>query len=395
MKILIITTQIPYPPYRGDRLKIFNVCKVLMRNNTVKVLAFMRHQADIGNINELKKKHFDIQVIKLPYIKSIFNLWRSLLFSIPFEVSAFYSQEMKRKISKITLEEKFDVIYFHLINTAPYYDSVADPTALKVIDFTDAMSLYLTRYLDYTKNYLKKIIYYFELRQMMKYEKVVRPFDTLFVCSDADKVFLENRNIHNNLRVLPNGFDIETFSYVKMIHEKNRILFVGNMPYYPNIDAVLYFVKDIFPLVLRKAPDARFHIVGQNPPKQILSLQSEKIIVTGFVSDIRKEYLLSTVNVSPLRIGAGTPNKIIESLALGVPTISTSVAVKGFPKELKKFIFTADTPEVFAEYVVKLLNDNSIRDNLLKEGRMAISDKLSWDNVIKELESYLSRRINK
>ncbi|MCX6171131.1 MAG: glycosyltransferase [Ignavibacteriales bacterium] len=393
MKILIITTQIPFPPFRGDKLKIFNICKILVKRNEVKVVTFLRKSSEARYVEELKEKGINVEVVKFPYFKSILNLFRSVISAVPFQVSAFYSKKMQSKIFELTSVEKYDVIYFHLINTAQYLPFINDIDALKVIDFTDALSLYLTRYLDYVKNPIKKMIYKLELGRIIRYEKTAKSFDTLFICSDVDKDFLARQKIHDNIQCLLNGFDENAFKYEFIQAERFRIVFSGNMPYFPNQDAALYFVKEIFPIVLLKVPTAKFYIVGQNPPKEILDLQSENIIVTGFVSDIKKEYLLSEVNVAPIRIGAGTPNKIIESLALGIPTVATSMSVNGFPDELKKFVFTADTPELFAARIIDIFNDGSIRGRLMKEGSELVHRLLGWNRIVENFEDYLNERV--
>lgn len=394
MKVLIITPRIPYPPFRGDKLKIFNISKNLLKRNEVKILTFINRSSELNDVEQLKKNGIDIDTIRLSSITSYLTTSRSLLTLDPLQVSYYYSKKMHERIEKITSTEKFDLIYFHLISSAQYLKSVKDESALKVIDFTDAVSLYLSRYVKVLKNPIKKIVFYYEYKSISRYEKIAREFDTLFICSYNDKEFLERRKIHDNIQILLNGFDSDSFKSEKIEPEKDRIIFSGNMPYFPNKDAVLYFVNEIFPLVLKIKPKAKFYIVGQQPPKEILALQSDNIIVTGFVEDIRKEYLLSQINVAPIRFGAGTLNKIIESLALGIPTIATSLSIQGFPDELKKYIFTADTPEAFANLILKILDNPNIRDEMTSASEKVFS-MLNWEKIVNDFEEYIHSRIIK
>ena len=388
MKILIITTKVPYPPHRGDKLKIYNIARLLSKSNKVKIITFYRNNYELEELKMAKEKGFDIEGIELPFYKSVINLQKILHTNLPFQVAAFYSKKMFERIKKLTRDEHFDVAYFHLLVTAQYFDAVNNKT-LKVIDFTDAISLYLSRYLELINNFFKKIIYKIELKRTLQYETIANNFNTLFVCSNADKQFLLKRNINTNIKLLLNGVDIESFNYIQTEPDPNRIIFVGNMEYFPNIDAVLYFSKEILPIVLRKNPLVKFFIIGKGISKEIIALQNNNTIVKGFVEDLRKEYLISKVNVAPLRLGAGFPNKIIESLILGVPTVASNISVEGLPDELKEFVLTANDPEQFAEKILFLLEDNRLKLKLVNEGIEKIKQNLSWENIVNCFEDYL------
>ncbi|MBA4319896.1 MAG: hypothetical protein C0412_15970, partial [Flavobacterium sp.] len=368
MKILIITPRIPYPPFRGDKLKIYNISRLLAKNNEVTVVTFIVNKNETEYVDELGKIGLKVHTVYLPKYKSFLNLVRSIFSFNPLQVSYFYSGQMKQKIRELTSENEYDVVYFHLLVTMQYFKDILSRSTLRVADFTDSISLYLSRYVKMVKNPILKFAYYYELFSVRFYEKKAKQFDTLFICSDADKKSLEKRDIHNNIQILLNGINLETFSMDSIKPEKNRIIFSGNMPYFPNSDAVFFFAKEIFPLIVEKIPDCKFYIVGQNPSAKILALKSDNIIVTGFVEDIRKEYLLSEVNVAPIRFGAGTLNKIIEAMGLGVPTVATSLSIEGFPAELKKYIKIGNSPKEFADRVVEILTNPEYKKEMVEEG---------------------------
>jgi glycosyltransferase involved in cell wall biosynthesis len=395
MKILIITSKIPYPPHRGDRLKIYNICRLLLRNNKVKILTFYRNGAELKDVEILKQNGFDIEAFSLPFYKSVLNLNKAAFTSIPMQVSAFYSKQMYKKISELTEKDNYDIVYFHLLVIAQYLDAVRNKNILKVLDFTDAISLYFKRYIKFISNPLKKIIFKVELNKTIKYEKIANEFDAVLVCSDADRKYLMQAQNIKNIQLLLNGVDLETFSYVKTEPEEDRIIFVGNMEYFPNVDAVFYFSTEIFPLIKKKSPSAKFYIVGKGASKKVLDLQSDSIIVKGFVDDLREEYLVSKVNVAPIRLGAGFPNKIIEALVLGVPTVASKTSFEGLPDELKKFVLPADNPEDFADKVINVLQDDKFKIKLIEEGINQIRETLSWENIVNGFENYLKTQIAK
>lgn len=395
MRILIITPRIPYPPYRGDKLKIFNLSKSLAKNNSVTVLTFHENKKDFAYITELEKFGINIQTVSLPIISSLVKTISAVFLKIPFQVAYFSSKKMVKLIKKTIGQNDFDVIYFHLIRSAQYFDAAGDSKALKVLDFTDAVSLYLSRFADVTKNPVKKIVLKQELDRIQNYEAVAKKFDTLFICSEKDKDYLEKNKLHSNIQFLRNGFDTSQFSSSKISFVKNRIIFTGNMPYFPNRDAAIYFTKEIFPLVRENYPTSKFYIVGQKPPRELKNLASPNIFVTGFVKDINTEYQLSEVNVVPIRFGAGTLNKVIEALALGIPTVATTMSIAGLPKELKKYILLADNPESFTDKIIYVFENESVRKDMMKEAQEVVSSLLSWDKIVGEFESYLQKRILK
>ena len=132
MKILIITSKIPYPPHRGDRWKIYNICRLLLRNNSVKILTFFRNKSELKDVEKLKQHGFDVEAISLAFYKSVLNLNRAVFTSMPMQVSAFYSKEMHKKISDLTANEKYDVVYFHLLVMAQYLGAVKNRNILNI-----------------------------------------------------------------------------------------------------------------------------------------------------------------------------------------------------------------------------------------------------------------------
>ena len=346
------------------------------------------------DLENFRKTGIQIEIVKLTIFKSLFKAMIALFSGIPFQVAWFSSGKMKRKIKEELSINNFDVVYFHLIRSAQYLDSAAGKN-LKVIDFTDAVSLYLSRFAEIEKNPFKKFFIKIEQSRIKSYEKIAEKFQTVFICSDIDKEYLKKRGINANLKILNNGIDIDYFKPDRVDFEKDRIIFTGNMPYHANYDAVNYFVKEIFPLVLKEKPGTKFFIVGQKPPKKIKALSSESIFVTGFVTDIKKEYLKSAVNVAPMRFGAGTLNKVIESIALGVPVVATSIAVEGLPEELKKYVFVAYNSKEFSELVLEILRNTSLRNQLWKEGQTVISEMLSWEKIVSKFENDLGEELIK
>lgn len=392
MNIIIVTPRIPYPPHRGDKLKIFNISRILSIKNKIHIITFYRKKKDKELVQPLEQMGIKISLIKLTLLSSFINTFLAVFQNIPFQVAWYKSSKLKSEISKISQNNKFDVVYYHLIRSAQFLlpESINN---INILDFTDAVSLYLSRMEKSENNYFKKIFIRSELNRIKRYEKIAEKFDSVFVCSEIDKKFLLDKGLNIEIQTLKNGIDTKYFTGFENNFNPKRIIFTGNMPYYANSDAVQYFSKNILPLILKEDYEVKFYIVGQNPTPKIKRLNSESIIVTGFVEDIRNEYLKSAVNIAPMRFGAGTLNKIIESIALGVPVVATSLAVMGLPNDLKKYVFIADSETDFAMQVLYIMKNPNIRYELMKEGQAKIIKELSWDSIVSDFEGFLLRKI--
>ncbi|NMB81914.1 MAG: glycosyltransferase [Ignavibacteria bacterium] len=389
MRILFVSSIIPYPPVRGDKLRIYNIIKQFNRYHELKIISFVKNEEEKRNAKNFKKAGYNLTTVNLPRITGIFNLFRMVINKDPLQVSFHYSKKMASIIQQETRQNNYDIVYFHLFTVAQYCRSVKNPYSIKVFDMTDATALYLQRYLEIIRNPIKKFFVKFELARIRLYEHIIKIFDVTYVCSMVDLNYLRTRIPLINIRHFTNGVDTDYFQVEKQTYKKHRIIFVGSLPYYPNTDAVLFFAKEVFPKIKISFPDAEFYIIGSNPPEEVKSLASESIFVTGFVEDIKKEYLVSEVNVAPIRFGAGIQNKIIESLSLGIPTVSSKLAVESFDEEIKKFIFTAETADEYANMVSKIFNNSSIRDSMMIECIRLIKEKMTWEKLVNTENIYL------
>jgi glycosyltransferase involved in cell wall biosynthesis len=250
--------------------------------------------------------------------------------------------------------------------------------------------MYWQRRKDKSRHVLQKFFAAVEFKRLYQFEqKMIPQFAKTLVCSTVDQGFLMN-STGVRVDLLENGVDVNQF-YPRPEIEfvPGRILFTGNMSYAPNIDALHYFMEEIWPAVLQNSPHATFVIAGQKPGKWIQSLASDKIIVTGFVQDLAKEYASAHVVISPLRIGAGTQNKVLEALSMNIPVVTTHVGYEGL--ELPKnagALLSMDASE-FANNILKLLNDIPFRNETGKMGGELIRAKFSWEAIAKKLEAYL------
>ena len=169
------------------------------------------------------------------------------------------------------------------------------------------------------------------------------------------------------------------------------LVFVGSMDWLPNVDGVLYFVRDILPLIRRQRPDTTLAIVGRTPPPKIAQLAAEdsRIQVTGTVADIRPYLWTSAVSIVPLRIGGGTRLKIYEAMAARIPVVSTTIGAEGLSVNPPQDIRIADTPDRFAAHCLELLGSPETRARLSRAAWQMVNSNFSWEHVARCFEKIM------
>ena len=385
MKILFLTSRIPYPPHRGDKLKIWNLMKELSARHSITLITFVASRRELQWEKHLSEVCEEVRFVHLPVWRSVLNCVAASWRQVPFQVAYYSSSRMDKLVREVLMQSKPDVVHTHLIRMAQYTHAMSDRP--RVLDLTDAVSLYLERILQVQKNPIARVAIKAELKRMTKYERILEDFNIALVCSQVDKSRLLQSAPKSRIGLMHNGVDLNHFVQRNSLQtDEARIIFTGNMSYYPNRDAARYFAETIFPLVRKRIPEARLWIVGQNPPRKINALSAGNITVTGFVEDIAAEYLKSAVAVSPVRFGAGTLNKVLEPLALGVPVVTTSIGIQGLNLEENKEVFVADDPVKFAESVIRLLQDPVLRRESGHRAMQSIRSRFGWNKIALDLE---------
>lgn len=387
MKLLFFANRTPYPPYRGDKLKIYNLAKRLKDKHELHLLTFAQSKEDLSYQQELEQVFDKVHLIELPKWKSALNCTAALWDDTPLQVLYFRSKQMERKLKEVLAHDKFDAIHVQHLRMSPYLSDFKDIP--RILDMPDAFSLYWERRVNTAENTLKKRFNTIEQKRLLRYEEIMKEYNMSLVCSEEDLQYLKQKHQIKNLKLLPNGVDLDTFTAKDHDYSHNKtILFTGNMDYAPNVDAVQYFTEEIFPLVLEKHPDVKFIIAGQRPVNKVVDLACENIEVTGFVRDLSAMYNKASVVVAPMRFGAGTQNKVLEAMAMGVPVVCTNIGFKGLGIQSGEGAIMQTDTQAFADSVIKLLDSEYGRKVTGSKGVEVIQEKFSWDNIALQLEGY-------
>ncbi|RYE24042.1 MAG: glycosyltransferase [Sphingobacteriales bacterium] len=388
MKILFFANRIPYPPYRGDKLKIYNLAKRL-QHHELHLLTFAQSKEEYQYLAELEKIFTKVHLVYLPKWKSALNCIPGLWKDVPLQVLYFESAEMRSKLAEVLQQDTFDAIHVQHLRMSPYLDKREELP--RILDMPDAFSLYWQRRKQMQTNPAKKVFEHIEQQRVARYEyKMLERYNMSLVCSQEDLDYLKNKNGVGDIRLLPNGVDLDTFKAGDHDYSHNHtLLFTGNMDYAPNVDAVGYFVKEVLPLIHNKYPNTQFIIAGQRPLKKVQDLASDKIKVTGFIKDLAAVYNEASVVVAPLRFGAGTQNKVLEAMAMGVPVVCSNIGFKGLGIQSGEGAIMQTDPAEFAQSVVDLLSSENMRRSVGEKGVNVMHARFGWDAIAKQLEKYL------
>ncbi len=410
MRILFLCLRCPYPPQRGDRIRSYNIIKQLSKRHKITLVFFSESDVDIDAVKELETFCEHIEWVRFNKMFALLNTAIHCFSRLPLQLHYWYNPKMQRVINDLLSTEKFELIHAQLFRMGQYVSKV-DGMA-KVLDLTDSLALNLSRRaeLDCTpKRFLVKL----EEKRVRRYEvEIMKSFDSGTVVAEFDRDYLLKQDMNLNLSVVPMGVDLEYYKPIPEQDESTKpesesiesteedipktngknLLFTGTMNYFPNSDAVIYFCNDIFPLIKERHSDVNFYIVGNHPTEQVRRLAEQKgVIVTGYVEDIRPYFKKASVFVAPLRAGSGIQTKNLEAMAMGTPVVTTSIGAMGLEADLDSDLLIADTPEIFADKVIDLLENPTHRRDLANAGRKRVEQSYDWNVLVNRLEQVYAK----
>jgi polysaccharide biosynthesis protein PslH len=389
LKILFLANRVPYPPYRGDKLKIYNLAKRLQGHHELHLLTFAQNEEDLSYKAELEQVFASVQFIYLPKWRSALNCIAGLWSKLPLQVLYFRSAAMQKALNQLLEKNKYDAIHVQHLRMSPYLAARKD--LARILDLPDAFSLYWARRKQVKRSLPVTIFENMEQKRVLNYEGVLKEYDMALACSSEDLAYLEHHHQSGNLRLLPNGVDRTTFSPRNHDYRHHStLLFTGNMDYAPNVDAVQYFVAEILPEIRNKIPGVQFIIAGQRPVQKVLDLATTDITVTGFIKDLAATYNAASVVVAPLRFGAGTQNKVLEAMAMGVPVVCSNIGFAGLGIKSGEGAIMQTDPMEFANTVIRLLSAEKERKAVGEAGATVIRTRFDWDIIALQLQAYLA-----
>jgi len=380
VRILCLTSRLPYPPDRGDRLRAFHILKTLASEHELTLLSFVESPEQLDLVKVLEGFCSEVRVVAKSRPESILtvlaNGWRRL----PLQVLYYHSRAMCDLVARTLRERSFDAAYVHLFRMAPYLDRVDAP--YRIVDLTDMISDEIATSLRF-RSVPSRVVYAIEKGRIERFEKMVAAdSDEIWLISARERQTLLDRCPSANARVVANGVDLNRFCPLDVEEDPLRILLTGHMSVPHNVDAAVHLAKRVLPVVRQRVEGCQLRIVGANPCPRVRRLdQLPGVEVTGFVPDLNLELNRAAAFVAPLRFAAGIQNKVLEAMAAGRPVVTSPGVADGLGAVADRELLIGHSPDEFAALTIALLSDSALGRRLGAKARDFVSKRFTWTGV--------------
>ncbi|MGD8534453.1 MAG: glycosyltransferase [Candidatus Aminicenantes bacterium] len=397
MKILFTCKEFPHSKVIGGPIIIYNRLKYFSRNHTVSLAAFFKEE-EKKYISSVEPFCHDVQLVPLPPKRSPLKAsWDFFTSSVPYYFLRVHgSRRMAQTISEMVRKDRYDfVIAEYSVMGQFLHGNTLLPPVRRIISVHECY--YLARRKAYRQSQLgfNKLKEAINLKGLKKYEfNMYRNADKVLTLTPQGKEELLKIDPELDIAVVPHGVDTDDFSFSDFVEKEKNIVFVGNYLHYPNVDAVLFFANEIWPLLKSRLPEVKCIVVGQAPPPEIQSLSLDNAItVTGRVDDVRPFLKKGRAFICPVRLGGGFRGKILEAMAIGRPVVSTSLGAEGVPAQQRENIILADKPEEFAQGILDLMTDDTLFERIRTNARKLVEEKYAWEKGVEIMEEVLGRML--
>ncbi|MFI5402195.1 MAG: TIGR03087 family PEP-CTERM/XrtA system glycosyltransferase [Planctomycetota bacterium] len=390
MRVLLVCHRFPYPPARGGKIRPFHILKHLSREHEVTVASHYRSAKEREEGAGLERHCHRILAEEIHPVAAQLRMVGNLFTPRPSSMGYFRSPRLARRIREELAARPYDLILAHCSSVAPYVADVKDIP--KILDFGDMDS---QKWLAYAgvQRFPLSVGYWIEGTKLRRAEEqLARRFEICTCTTRAETETFESYATGIPGGWFPNGVDVEYFQPSAEPYDPDTICFVGRMDYYPNSQCMIDFCAETLPLLRAHRPATKLVIVGADPAPSVRRLaQIPGVTVTGSVKDVRPHVLQAALTVAPLVIARGTQNKILESLAMGVPAVCSDVAAGGVDCVPGEHLLAASTPLGYAEAILRLLDDPAERRRFAEAGRARMLSHHTWEGSMKRFGDIVDR----
>lgn len=401
-RVLILTPQVPYPPQQGTAIRNYNLIAHLSARHRLHLLCFVQEGDNTSADTPLRDHCQRIDFVPAPRRTLRQRLVTTIFSPLPDMALRLDSHLFRERLAALIASEACDVVQIEGIEMAPYAMWLrksagwAPGRARPRLIFDDHNAEYLLQRrvfetdIRQPRRWAGALYSFIQWRKLRRYERqVCRDVDRVVAVSQADALALQRLLPGLDPVVVTNGVDLE--HYAERVPPADlrqpALVFTGKMDFRPNVDAVLWFADEVLPLVRASWPTVHFYVVGQKPHPRLDPLRSRVgVTVTGWVDDPRPYIAAATAYVVPLRMGGGTRLKLLEAMAMGKAIVSTSLGCEGFSVTDGGELRVADTPQGFAEDLLRLLEDEQERVRLGRAARQFVEAHYGWDSIVPSFE---------
>lgn len=394
-KLLFLCHRIPFPPDKGEKIRAFRILEHLSRQFRISLGCFVDDPQDWITADQLKPYCHELKCIDLrPQFTKVRALG-GLLTGAPLTVASFANAALAAWVSEQLAREKPEVVFAYSSAMAQFILDKDLGDATLIMDFVDVDSDKWRQYAKDSRGPMKWI-YARESKRLLAFDRrVAAKADVSILVSEAEAALFRALAPESAAKTsgVANGIDCAYFSPAHVFSspftgEGPHYVFTGTMDYRPNIDAVVWFADEIFPVIRETLTNATFTIVGNKPTRDVLALgKREAVTVTGRVPDVRPYLSHASVVVAPLRLARGVQNKILEGMAMGRPVVTTPQGLEGIDARDGIHLLVATTEDSFAARAIEAATAHSAP--LGSAARELMEKSYSWPGRLAALDIIL------
>jgi polysaccharide biosynthesis protein PslH len=389
MRVLIIDEEVPYPLNSGKRLRTFHLLAPLAARHEITFVCRRHEGSDSQSLDS-----FGIRtvVVNHPIRKKTGPIFYAALFhnlfsKYPYTVSSHRSPLLTDAIETLHREKPFDLVH---CEWTPYAVNLGRLWQIpSVVDAHNVESMIWKRNYEIEEHPLRKAFFRLQWQKMLRYERLTLPrFSRAIAVSAPDRAVMSGWVEPGRIDIVDNGVDTEYFKPSGVRPTPHSMVFTGSLDWRPNVDAMLYFLESIWPIIRGSYPEATIAIVGRNPMDALRekSVGLPGVDLVGTVDDVRPYMARAEVVVVPLRVGGGSRLKILEAMAMEKAVVSSGVGAEGLEVADGENILMADSPTAFATAVGRLFEERELRQRLEAAGRKLAQRRYEWSSLSRKLE---------
>jgi len=398
--LLYLVHRLPYPPNKGDKVRSYHLLKHLLQQHRVFLGTFVDDPADEEYVATVRDLCPDLHVVRLHPRRAKLRSLAGLLSHQPLSLYYYRNAGLQDWVRQTLAAQQIDAIVIFSSVMAQYVDASCRVPML--VDFVDVDSAKWTQYAP-DHAWPMSWLYRREGERLLAYERAVatRAQRSFFVTDNEAELFRHRApESASSVDAVSNGVDADFFSpdlarpspfpMAGGAAAHIPLVFTGAMDYWPNIDAVRWFVNDILPGLRQQWPRLSFYIVGRNPPQAVLDLAAPDVVVTGTVADVRPYLQHAAVVVAPLRVARGIQNKILEAMAMARPVVAAQSCVAAISAEPETELLAATSAADFVAQVSALLASPARAASVGSAGRRRVLQSYSWAAHLSNIDRYLN-----
>ncbi|MBN8703154.1 MAG: glycosyltransferase family 4 protein [Bacteroidetes bacterium] len=395
MNILQICYRVPIPAKDGGCIAMNAITEsILLQKHTVKVIALntSKHfiaEADIANEykNKTKFESYFIDTAIKP-IKALLNLFSKQ----SYHIERFYSKEFEKRIEKILENEKFDIVHLESIYTAPYISIIKKHNIKIILRSHNVEHLIWERLTKKISNPLKKAYLTIQTKRLKHFEiEALNKVDGIISISKEDTRYFQQKSITKPIEDLSFGISVKNYNYAAKSSCVKKIGFIGALDWQPNYNGLLWFINTVWHSLVKQNHNLELHVAGRNTPDNLHKLETQNIFIHGEVIDAKEFISEADILVVPLFAGSGIRIKIIESMALGTPVVSTSIGMEGIPCFDENNIIIANNPEEFIKKISELIVNNDKLKTVAKNARLLVEKEFNTEFISQKLIDFYKK----